>query len=336
MIYDVKKLSQTRLSCRVPITVESRLDAVAHELDGHNIFVVTDTNIASKYQSLLAFDKPKYIISAGEAAKTLDTAGAIAKAMLEAGCDRKTRLIALGGGIVGDVGGFVAACYMRGIEWTSIPTTLLAQADSGIGGKTAVNVGGFKNMFGAFCMPSSIIVSTRFLTTLSDKEWLSGTGEIVKTGLLDKELWELVYGSRLLLAQKDTDLYKRLITKCIAIKDSVTAADFKEKGLRKVLNAGHTLGHALESIDGYKLSHGEYVLWGIKHETDYFAGDIEPKLLKQLREVLDILLMGRADPYNNHEPHKIKKAAQADKKNENNKTAYMIPIKAGIVAQKQA
>jgi len=318
----------------VKISVGNGFNRVIAELLRDNIFLVVDENVFELYKDILEFDLPIFVVPAGEKNKTLKIVEQITVAMLEAGCDRKTRLIALGGGVIGDTAGFVAASYMRGIEWVSVPTTLLAQVDSGIGGKTAVNIGAYKNMFGAFWMPKEVIICTDFLATLPDREWLSGIGEVVKTAILEPKLWELVNSGRNLLIRKDSVLIEQAIKLCINFKERVTRIDFKEAGLRRILNLGHTIGHALESVDGYKLTHGEYVLWGIKHETDLFANRIEPIFLGQIRELLNAVLKGRNDPYTKHDKSIIDKAAAKDKKNENSKVVYAVPVDVGKVEVK--
>jgi len=334
--YEITNIFKTAslAESKTTVTVESGFNRVTKELLRDNVFLVVDENIFELYKGKLHLDCPKFIMPSGEKNKNLQTAEKIATAMLKAGCDRKTKLIALGGGVVGDTAGFVAASYMRGIEWVSVPTTLLAQVDSGIGGKTAVNIGTYKNMFGSFWMPREVIICTDFLMTLPDREWLSGIGEVIKTAILESTLWKLVYDSCNLLMRKDRGFIDQAVKLSVDFKESITRIDFKEAGLRRVLNLGHTIGHALESADGYKLTHGEYVLWGIKHETNLFADIIGQKFLTQIRELLDIVLEGRSDPYAKYNKSVIDKATQKDKKNEGGKVVYVVPIAAGKVEVK--
>ncbi|MCL2370660.1 MAG: 3-dehydroquinate synthase [Firmicutes bacterium] len=335
--YDIAKELKTAVPS-TKTTVDSGFGKVALELSRAKegggsavpIFLVTDENVFELYKNKLNFDCPKFVMKAGEKGKTLGTAEAIATAMIKAGCDRKTRLVALGGGVVGDTAGFAAASYMRGVEWVSIPTTLLSQVDSGVGGKTAVNIGSYKNMFGAFWMPQEVIVCTDFLATLPDREWLSGIGEVIKTAILEPELWEIIYKNRALLMSKDLRLITQAVKLCVDFKDKVTQVDFKETGLRRILNLGHTIGHALESADGYKRTHGEYVLWGIKYEASLFEDVIDPQFLGQIRELLDIALKGRTDPYLKLDKQVVGAAAMKDKKNEGGKVVYVVPVKAGF------
>jgi len=327
--YDItKEIKETSPSAKT--IVESGFERVTAELSRGGTFLVTDENVFELYKNKLNFDCSKFVMKAGEKGKTLGTAEAIATAMIKAGCDRKTRLVALGGGVVGDTAGFAAASYMRGVEWVSIPTTLLSQVDSGVGGKTAVNIGSYKNMFGAFWMPREVIVCTDFLATLPDREWLSGIGEVIKTAILEPKLWEIIYKNRALLMSKDLRLITQAVKLCVDFKDKVTQVDFKETGLRRILNLGHTIGHALESADGYKRTHGEYVLWGIKYEASLFESVIDPQFLGQIRELLDIALKGRIDPYLKLDKQVVGAAAMKDKKNEGGKVVYVVPVKAGF------
>jgi len=312
------------------IFVESALERVAAQLTRDNIFLVTDQNVFDCYSNIFEINCPRYIMRPGEAAKTLKTVEEIAAAMLAAGCSRATRLIALGGGVVGDTGGYAAACFMRGIEWVSIPTSLLAQVDSGVGGKTGVNLGPYKNMVGAFHAARKVIICTDFLNTLPDAEWLSGLGEVIKTAILDAPLWELVYKNRLLLKRRDPKLIERLVKLCAAFKDKVTRKDFKEGGLRKILNLGHTIGHALEALDNHKLTHGEYVMWGILREAELFEDEIEPSFLQDIRSVLSAVLEGRSDPYTKYDKLIIAKACRTDKKNTDGKIAFVVPKSPGV------
>ena len=312
------------------IFVESGFGRVINELKKSNVFLVVDHNVYKCYSNELNFDIPKFVMKAGESNKTLQTVGDIITAMLEHKCNRKTRLIALGGGVVGDTAGFAAASFMRGTEWVSIPTTLLSQVDSGVGGKTGVNIGNRKNMAGAFWAPKKVIVSCDFLGTLPEREWLSGIGEVVKTAILDPAVWELVYKNRLLLDRHDPRLYERIVKACIDFKDKITKRDFREGGLRMILNLGHTVGHALESVDGYRLSHGEYVAWGILHELRINEELIEPSFLPQARELVGSVLCCRSDPYSKYDKLVVAKYMRSDKKNTGSKVTFVVPTDLGL------
>ncbi len=241
---------------------ENRLPAL---LADKKAFVVTDSNVYALYKGWFSrwFSGAEiFVLEAGEENKNFHSLRAILEKMTAAGMRRTSRLFAVGGGVVGDIGGLAAALYMRGISYVQIPTTLLAQVDSSVGGKTAVDLGGVKNVVGAFYQPCEVLVDPTFLRTLPPREIKCGLGEIVKYAALDGEIFDLLEG------QDDwTDLaYLRgLIAACIRRKVAVVEADEKESGERRCLNVGHTTGHAIEL--SYGLSHGESVLYGTYLET---------------------------------------------------------------------
>ncbi len=231
-------------------------------------FVFTDENVQSLYGETIRSrfpDAPVYAMRAGEAYKTPETLFALLGEMARAGVRRTGRLICIGGGVVGDIGGLASALYMRGIECVQVPTTLLAQVDSSVGGKTAVDFCGVKNLIGAFKQPAKVLVDPVFLKTLPDREVRCGLGEIVKHAALDAALFDKLSANREKLF--DPDFLAGIVPENIAIKSEVVKADPHEKDLRKCLNLGHTTGHAFELLDG-KLSHGEYVLTGILFEAE--------------------------------------------------------------------
>ena len=244
--------------------------------------IVTDTNVKRLYPEVL---KNAFAISAGERNKNQNTLFDILRAMHEAGLNRTSRIAAVGGGVVGDVTGLAAALYMRGIDWVSVPTTLLAMVDSGIGGKTAVDFCGVKNLVGAFHSPVKTVASAHFLDTLPRREWLCGIGETVKTCLLDREGYRLLQKYDFSRYNEKFDAYE-LICECVRIKSRVVELDPTEKGLRKILNVGHTVGHALESADSYELSHGEYVAAGMLVEAEMCKDRIDEGFFAELRTML--------------------------------------------------
>ena len=201
--------------------------------------------------------------------------------MAEAGLHRNSLLIALGGGVVGDIGGLAASLYMRGIDCVQVPTTLLAQVDSSVGGKTAIDFGGVKNLVGAFKSPTHVIVDPVFLTTLPPREIRCGLGEIVKHGALSGDIFDLLNENRNRLT--DAEFLGTIVPENIRFKAGVVQKDPTEKGLRKCLNLGHTTAHAFELMDG-TLSHGEYVLVGT-----LFEAEIAKKFLSCDEEYLNAL-----------------------------------------------
>ncbi|MGA9565192.1 MAG: 3-dehydroquinate synthase [Candidatus Korobacteraceae bacterium] len=201
----------------------------------------------------------------GESAKRLGTVEKLAAKIMGLGADRRSVVVALGGGVVGDVGGFLASIFMRGVPVIQIPTTLVAQVDSAIGGKTGVNLVTGKNLIGTFHQPLSVLADPEALTTLPEREYRSGLFEAMKYGVIrNPEIFELMESQRDALLQRDGELLERLIVDCVTVKADVVSADEREGGERRILNFGHTVGHALESATRYKhFLHGEAVGWGM-------------------------------------------------------------------------
>lgn len=206
-------------------------------------------------------------VKAGESLKELKALYPLYGEMIKAGVDRSSVLVALGGGSVGDAAGFVASTYMRGIPWVGLPTTLLAQVDSAVGGKTAVNHPLGKNLIGTFHQPSLVVCDTDFLTTLSEREVISGLGEVIKYGVVyDRALFQKIQKNWSGALALEPALMTTLVQKSIAWKAKAVSADeYDRSGVREVLNFGHTFAHALESVTRYKtFQHGEAVLWGMR------------------------------------------------------------------------
>ena len=205
------------------------------------------------------------VIDAGERHKTRETKQRIEDHLIEAGLSRDTVILGLGGGVVTDLAGFVAATYMRGIPWVALPTTLLAMVDASIGGKTAVDHPLGKNLIGAFHQPALVVVDVDFLRTLPEREMRQGLAEVAKAGIIgDADLFALLSSHADALARRDAGAAIEIIGRACAVKASVVAADEKESDLRQVLNFGHTIGHALEAVTGYtQFLHGEAVAVGM-------------------------------------------------------------------------
>lgn len=208
-------------------------------------------------------------IEAGEVNKNLDTCSGVWQALTELGADRKSLMINLGGGVITDLGGFVASTFKRGIAFVNIPTTLLSMVDASVGGKTGVDLGVLKNQIGLFSDPEMVLIDPRYLETISDRELRSGLAEIIKYGITyDINLWKEINNFKKL----NISSISKLIHRSIEIKNEVVTKDPKEKGLRKILNFGHTLGHAIESYfleseDKENLTHGEAIAIGMVTEA---------------------------------------------------------------------
>src|SRR6202167_5214695 len=205
----------------------------------------------------------------GESAKDLATIEQLTRRLVLAGADRKATIVALGGGAGGDVGGFAAASYLRGVRLVHVPTTLVAQVDSSIGGKTGVNLPEGKNLVGAFYPPKLVLADPKVLLTLPHREYRSGLYEVVKYGIIaDPELFAYLERHMLALLRRDAKALGWVIARCIRIKADVVARDEREGGLRHILNFGHTLGHALEAATRYRrFRHGEAIAWGMIYAT---------------------------------------------------------------------
>ncbi len=210
------------------------------------------------------FEAVVLVVPEGEAYKSLEQAGRLYQQLGDFQAERNTPVIALGGGVIGDLAGFVAATYMRGVPLVQIPTTLLAQVDSSVGGKVAINHGHLKNNIGAFYQPRSVIADSATLATLPGIEFRNGMAEVIKYGAIrDAELFALVERNPL----PKEELWDEIITRCVAIKAEIVAQDEKDLGLRNLLNFGHTIGHAVETVSNYKVKHGQGVAIGMVVEA---------------------------------------------------------------------
>jgi 3-dehydroquinate synthase len=264
-------------------------------IPGAAILIVSNTTVAPLYLEWLRAclgERPvaECILPDGEQHKTLATAGLIFDALVRHQRNRDATLLALGGGVVGDIAGFAAACYQRGIGFVQIPTTLLAQVDSSVGGKTGVNHPGGKNLIGAFHQPLAVIADTETLATLPDRELSAGLAEVIKYGCV----WDAVFFGWLehnveRLLARDPGALAHAIARSCEIKAQVVAADEREQNLRAILNFGHTFGHAIEAATGYsRYLHGEAVALGmlIAAEMSRRLGQVPHEVPQRLRGLL--------------------------------------------------
>lgn len=232
--------------------------------------IITDTSVVSLYGDKLLsilsssdINAQLFPFPAGEKSKNLSTVSALASRLAKAGYDRHDCIIALGG-VVGDIAGFLAASYMRGLPFIQIPTTLLAQVDSSVGGKTGVDIPEGKNLVGAFYQPKAVYIDTEVLKTLPKEELLGGLGEVIKYGIIrDKSLFDFLEEYRRKILRLDPELIVKTIEDCCRIKAEVVEEDEREGGLRKILNYGHTIGHAVEAASNYEIIHGLAVAIGM-------------------------------------------------------------------------
>ncbi|MDI6767196.1 MAG: 3-dehydroquinate synthase [Bacteroidota bacterium] len=243
-----------------------------------NIAIITDQHVAPLHLKRVVdilrrhdFRIAEILIAPGERQKSIPTATKIITKLVKSNIERESTLFALGGGVVGDVTGFVAATYRRGVQLVQLPTTLLAMVESSIGGKTAVNHPLAKNAIGAFYQPKFVFSDVQFLQTLPSREVICGLGEVLKYAILDKNIFNFLYEHLNEILQLDLDVTQELILLCNTYKAKLIETDEFEKdtkGGRTVLNLGHTIGHALENLSKYKLHHGEAVLIGLKWELE--------------------------------------------------------------------
>ncbi len=256
-----------------PISIGSGLlaqrDLFTQAIRGRRVMIVTNETVAPLYlqrlqQTLDGYQLDACVLPDGEAYKTLDSFGQIMTALLEGGHGRDTTIVALGGGVIGDLAGFAAASYQRGVAFIQIPTTLLSQVDSSVGGKTGVNHPLGKNMIGAFYQPKAVIIDTDCLATLPRRELSAGLAEVIKYGIIwDAEFFEWLERNIAGLLALDASLLIQAILRCCSIKADVVSQDETETGVRALLNLGHTFGHAIESEQGYgNWLHGEAVAAG--------------------------------------------------------------------------
>ena len=252
----------------------SRGGILAPWLRGKRAMVVTNRTVAPFYldallEALGDVRADVLQLEDGERFKTLDSYSRIVDAMLESRHDRSTTVVALGGGVVGDIAGFAAATYQRGVSCIQAPTTLLAQVDSSVGGKTAVNHPLGKNMIGAFHQPICVLADTDTMATLPEREYRAGLAEVLKYGVIrDASFFSWLEVNAPALLRKDSDAVARAVRTSCATKAAVVAEDERESGLRAILNFGHTFGHALETLTRYeRLLHGEAVAIGMMVET---------------------------------------------------------------------
>jgi 3-dehydroquinate synthase len=256
-----------------PVYVEAgvlaRLDKlVSTHLPGRRVAMVADAAVFELYQSgrmgVTPWSGEAITFPSGERSKTRDSWSRLTDTLMERGFGRDSGIVALGGGVTGDLAGFVAATYMRGVPYVQVPTTLLAMLDASVGGKTGIDTPQGKNLVGAFHPPAAVIADPLTLATLPHRDFRAGLAEAVKHGLIaDRAYFEWMETNALPLASRSPDSLTRLIRRSVEIKADVVSEDERESGRRVVLNAGHTVAHALERITGYTLPHGEAVALGL-------------------------------------------------------------------------
>ncbi len=310
----------------------------------HRTFVLTDENVARAHGTLVA-GLPRAVVHAvpaGEESKSFAVLESVLDAMVSAGCDRASGVVAFGGGVVGDLGGLAAALFHRGVPCVQAPTTLLAMVDSSVGGKTAVNLRGGKNLAGAFHQPVEVFADTELLATLPDAEYLSGLGEVLKTAWLSESILARVEARAEALVAREPEAVAEAVEDCVRRKAQIVARDPFEKGERKLLNLGHTFAHAIERVAGYgRVAHGIAVAVGIglalqsARIAGFVADDralLRYRALAQRLELPgDLAALARAHPGVALDVDALWAAMHSDKKSKGGRPAFVVPLAPGTV-----
>ena len=300
------------------------------------IFVITTADVWALHGDALkpvlaALESHVLFFPGGEPRKRLAEVEALAEQMIEAGADRSSMIVAFGGGIVGDLAGFLAAIFMRGIPVIQIPTTLLAQVDAAVGGKTGVNLISGKNLLGSFHQPLMVLIDPDVLTTLPEREYRAGLYEIVKCGVIrDAELFDVLDRCSAAVLRQEPEVLDRIIADAVRIKAEVVTADEREGDLRRILNFGHTFGHALEAETKYeRLLHGEAVAWGMQAATLLAerTGHLAPEAASAIQTV--IRRYGPIPPLDGISAANLAARLRSDKKTVQGKIHFVLPVKIG-------
>ena len=324
------------------IVFEQDFAALPSELEQFQIAdkklcIITDSKVNHLYSEEVCEvlkDKCKAVVvfsfPDGEKSKNLDTVKDIYEFLIQHKFDRKDMLFALGGGVVGDITGFAAATYLRGIDFVQIPTTLLAQVDSSVGGKTGVDFDQYKNMVGAFYMPKLVYMNLSVLKTLDDRQYYAGMGEVMKYGLIkNASFYEWILDNMYEIHERDMDTLEDMVVKSCTYKKLVVEKDPTEKGERAILNFGHTIGHAIEKAKNFELLHGECVALGCVAAA-FISWKRELLSMEEYYEIRDMFV-----PFNlpitidDIDPDEILRLIASDKKVEGDKIKFILLKKVG-------
>ncbi len=325
---DIKQID-VRVSNPYVVYVGEGMDEFIKEsLKDRRLFVITDSNVYRLYKDFLyRLSDNVHFFEAGEESKNYETVLGIYDFLIENGADRYSTVVGVGGGVVGDIAGFAASSYMRGVKLIHVPTTLLAMVDSAIGGKTGINYHGLKNVVGSFYQPEAVFVDVGFLKTLPDREYFSAFAEVVKYGIIrDSELFDFLERNIDGIKSRDMKILKIVVERSIKNKVEIVESDERETGMRAILNFGHTFGHAIESFTGYKrFYHGEAVAIGMVKAMEVSErmglverGDIDRvvELLKSLK--LPVSLSGGVNR------ERMLEIMLKDKKNKNSSLRFVL------------
>lgn len=311
--------------CRV--TIGSWQGAVARYSLVQRTIAIVDSKVAALCDLYEHFHEV-IVIEGGEGAKSIDVARGLWESLVEVGADRHTLLVGVGGGTITDLVGFVASTFMRGLKFLLLPTTLLGQVDAAVGGKCGVNLGGYKNMVGTFALPEEVVCDPQWLCSLPEREWRCGIAEIIKTAIVgDVQLFKLLEDNDLEKVMNDADLLSEVVARTVAVKCRVVNEDFREGGLRRVLNLGHTLAHAIESHTE-RYSHGEAVAVGLAYVARMAAsrGELSAEDCGRIVSLLERYGLPTSVEM---DMAQLEEAMMHDKKNKNGEIGWVVPRNIG-------
>jgi 3-dehydroquinate synthase len=302
--------------------------------------IVADDHVAGLFGERLLASLQKNNIQAelitfarGEESKNLATVAELSSTLARMGFDRKDGLLALGGGVTGDITGFLAACYMRSIPFAQVPTTLLAQVDSSVGGKTGVDIPEGKNLVGAFYQPKAVFIDSQILQQLPQNELLNGLAEVIKYGVIyDRDFFKFLEMSRKNILALDLQVLEDVIARSCKIKAAIVEADERESDLRRILNFGHTIGHAVEAVSEYKLAHGAAVAMGMVAvaELAVLKGILDQREKERIKNLISEFGLPAKIPHE-YDRVRIQEYLLADKKTIGGKVFFVLPTKIGKV-----
>ena len=316
----------------------SRISSMVSDLSPSKVYLVFDENVECYCQDIqsalkqVGFNPLTLRIPAGERSKTIEQASLVWEFLTRHHADRQSLIVAIGGGVVGDLAGFIAATYARGLPFFQVPTTLLAHVDSSVGGKTGINLKAAKNMVGAFWQPSGVLIDTETLSTLEDREYISGLAEVIKYGvIMDADFFGLLERESIGLKNRDAELLVEVISHCCQLKALVVHEDEKETtGRRAILNYGHTFAHAFETVLGYgKYLHGEAVAVGMTCAA-HLAEELQLVPLDFRQRQTDLLqAVGLPVVVEPTELEPLVDVMRRDKKNLGDQIRFILPTKMG-------
>jgi len=325
---DIKQIDVKVSNPYVVYVGEGIGEFIRENLKGRRLFVLTDSNVYTLYEDFLRrLSDNVHFFEAGEENKNYKTVLKIYDFLIENGADRYSTVVGVGGGVVGDIAGFAASSYMRGVKLIHVPTTLLAMVDSAIGGKTGINYHGLKNVVGSFYQPEAVFVDVEFLKTLPEREYLSAFAEVVKYGIIrDSELFDFLERNVQGIRKRDPRILKIVVERSIKNKVEIVEGDEKETGMRAILNFGHTFGHAIESLTGYRrFYHGEAVAIGMVKamEVSERMGLVEKEDVDRVVKLLKSLKLPVAVS-DGVEKEKMLEIMLKDKKNKNSSLRFVL------------